>query len=727
MEAPREAVAGRFGIDSLAFPSYRSRMRRACRGVIMQFLKLVPLLGLATAGGVCATETPTTTSGPVVVTATRFAEPRTDQPVNMTVITAQDIHQSAAKTVPDLLSEQAGVSIHDFYGNNADSTFVDLRGFGATGGQNTLILLNGRRLTAPDLAGVQWSSIPLSAIDRIEVLRGGGAVLYGDGATAGVINIITKSPVRTGNYATLRGRVGSYDTREGSVNANLFGESAGISVTGSHYESNGYRDNNHDRQLDGDAELTWLTENGSLAFKAGVDNQSIRLPGGRTVQPSAGIDQLATDRRGTDTPFDYATRDGNHAALDWQAHAGAADFDVGLGYRTRRQTSYFFFSGFPDYRITDLDIWSFTPRARLKHHLFGTDNTLVVGLDWYRWGYNLRHSNDPSNIGQPIDNIDATQENTAVYLRNTTKLNSRTTLTAGARRERYHISASDIFDPTAPWAFFGAAATPGSRTNTENAFELGLRYQLTPQWAATARFERSFRFANIDEIYGFSANGLGQFKFLLPQTARTIEAGAEWRSQHASLRASVFRMDVDNEIHLDAFTAGVGNTNLPPSRRYGLELHGQWQVTPALTLRTAYTYTDARFREGVLPGSSFSMQNVDIAGKTVPLVPRHQLTLGASWAVTAQTQLNLAGYYASSQFMDDDEGNTFFTKIPAYTVVNFKVVRHSGPWRISGAINNLFDQHYYTYAVRSTSATDRYSAYPLPGRNYTVALEYTFK
>jgi iron complex outermembrane receptor protein len=352
----------------------------------MQFLKLVPLLGLATAGGVCAAETPTTTSGPVVVTATRFAEPRTDQPVNMTVITAQDIHQSAAKTVPDLLSEQAGVSTHDFYGNNADSTFVDLRGFGATGGQNTLILLNGRRLTAPDLAGVQWSSIPLSAIDRIEVLRGGGAVLYGDGATAGVINIITKSPVRTGNHATLRGSVGSYDTRQGSVNANLFGESAGINFTASNYESDGYRDNNHDRQFDGDAELTWLTENGSLAFKAGVDNQSIRLPGGRTVQPSAGIDQLATDRRGTDTPFDYATRDGNHAALDWQAHAGAADFDVGLGYRTQRQTSYYFFGGFPDYRVTDLDIWSFTPRARLKHRLFGSDNTVVVGVDWYRRG-----------------------------------------------------------------------------------------------------------------------------------------------------------------------------------------------------------------------------------------------------------------------------------------------------------------------------------------------------
>src|SRR5262249_24705959 len=155
-------------------------------------------------------------------TATRFEEPYLDRPVNVTVIGAQDIQSSTAKTVPDLLSEQAGIVIHDFFGNNAATTTVDLRGFGITGGQNTLILVDGRRFGDIDLSGVQWSAVPLGAIERIEIVLGSGAVLYGDGATTGVINIITKSPADIGNTAVVQGRAGSYRTREGQLYGNYF-------------------------------------------------------------------------------------------------------------------------------------------------------------------------------------------------------------------------------------------------------------------------------------------------------------------------------------------------------------------------------------------------------------------------------------------------------------------------------------------------------------------------
>jgi len=64
----------------------------------------------------------------VVVTATRFRERFVDKPVNVVVVTADDIKASTAKTVPELLSEQAGIALHDFFGNNAASTLVDLRG-----------------------------------------------------------------------------------------------------------------------------------------------------------------------------------------------------------------------------------------------------------------------------------------------------------------------------------------------------------------------------------------------------------------------------------------------------------------------------------------------------------------------------------------------------------------------------------------------------------------------
>src|SRR5437868_570616 len=103
----------------------------------------------------------------LTVTAPRFADDARKLPANITVLSAEDIAKSAARTVPDLLAEQVGITMRDFYGNNAALTSVDMRGFGVTGGQNTLILLDGRRMTDIDLSSVQWSSVPLSSIERI--------------------------------------------------------------------------------------------------------------------------------------------------------------------------------------------------------------------------------------------------------------------------------------------------------------------------------------------------------------------------------------------------------------------------------------------------------------------------------------------------------------------------------------------------------------------------------
>jgi outer membrane receptor protein involved in Fe transport len=116
-----------------------------------------------------------------------------------------------------------------------------------------------------------------------------------------------------------------------------------------------------------------------------------------------------------------------------------------------------------------------------------------------------------------------------------------------------------------------------------------------------------------------------------------------------------------------------------------------------------------------------------IAGKTVPLVPRDKLNAGASWAVAPKTRLNMLVTYVSSQFMDNDEGNTFGVKIPAYTVADLKLAWQAGGWRVSAAVNNLFNEKYYNYGVRSQFVADRYNAYPLPQRNFTMTAEYTFR
>ena len=84
---------------------------------------------------------------------------------------------------------------------------IDIRGMGATAPNNVLVLVDGQRLNENDLTGADLSTIPMSQIERIEILRGGGAVRYGNGAVAGVVNIITKKPVPGGWRLDLLGRL----------------------------------------------------------------------------------------------------------------------------------------------------------------------------------------------------------------------------------------------------------------------------------------------------------------------------------------------------------------------------------------------------------------------------------------------------------------------------------------------------------------------------------------
>lgn len=664
-------------------------------------------------------------NGAVLIEATRFPEDSRRLPASATVLDARDIEQSSARTLPELLAGQAGLHMLDLYGNNAAATQIDLRGFGVTGTQNTLVLVDGRRVTDIDLSGVQWAAIPLSAIERIEILRGTGAVLYGDGASAGVVNIVTRSPLKLGRRAEAKARAASYRTLEGQLYGSTAGEALGVNATLHGYDAEGYRRNNRNLQRNSSVNLRWGPGESYLDLRFGTDRQDLRLPGARFVQPSIGLDEYATDPRGAQTPLDWSSRDGERAGATFVTRLGEAELNLGADGRGKRQRAYFDQGGFPTFRDDELDYSALTPRVRVPFALGGFRHRVTLGADWIRWRYDSRRSDRPENAGQPINRVRIDRDTEALYVQDAVELARDTLLTAGWREERVAYAASDAFDPTAPGGAFGSGAPAASERQREHAWELGLRHALTPAWSVLARAGRSFRFVGADEIYENDEFFQAQFQILRPQTARTHEAGAEWRARGSRLRATLFQTDVTDEIHLDPFTTGVGNTNLPPSRRRGLELDGVWRVSPSLSLTGTYAYTDARFREGVLAGSGFAIgTDLDIAGKRVPLVPEHKLNLVLAWAVDARTQLSAALTAVGSQYMDNDEPNTLGTKIPAYGLVDVKLARDYGAWRLAASVNNVFDERYYTYAVRSAFTPDRYSVYPLPGRTVSLAAEF---
>lgn len=660
----------------------------------------------------------------VLVEATRFPEDVRRLPASVTVITSEDIARSAARTLPELLEAQVGFTVKDFFGNNASTTSVDLRGYGITGPQNTLILLDGRRVSDFDLSGVQWAAIPVASIERIEILRGTGPVLYGDAASAGVVNIVTRSPLKQGRALELLGRAATYGTFEGRAYGSAANGTLGVNGSVYGYTSQGYRLNNRNEQQNNTLNLRWALGEGALDLRFGNDRQSVRLPGGRFIQPSIGLDEYAADRRGTDTPLDYAYRDGVRAGLSFMQRFGEVEFSAGLDHREKDTRSYFDQGGFPAYRDDRLDYDAFTPRARVPFSLAGMRHRLVVGADWYDWRYFSRRTDRPENVSQPANRVTVRQSTEGYYLQDSVELAPATVATAGYRTERARYSGDDSADASAPGCFFCTAAPSVQQTQKQNAWELGLRHSLNAQWDVFGRQGKSFRFVNAEEIYENDAFFSPQFQILRPQHARTTEGGVEWRKGGHALRAALFRSDVSDEIHLDPFTTGVGNTNLPPSRRQGLELSGRWQASAALSFTAGYAYTDARFIEGVLPGSAFAIgTDLSIAGKEVPLVPRHKLNLGAAWEVAARTLFSAALSAQSSQVLDNDEPNTLDRRIPSFAVLDLKIAQGQSWGRLSVALNNVFNQHYYAYAVRSAFTADRVAVYPLPGRTIGLTAE----
>jgi iron complex outermembrane recepter protein len=184
----------------------------------------------------------------VVVTGTRFEEQVERIPANITVIDEEDIRNSNARSIPDLLRNEEGIVVRDLLGTGKTAQ-VDLRGFGESAPSNVLVLVDGRRVNEIELSGVDWTQIPLENIERIEILRGTGSVLYGDNAVGGVINIITKIPSHKPSF-TAGADLGSYGMHgERFSLSGGQGKFAGL-LYGNYESTNGYRENNDYRAKD---------------------------------------------------------------------------------------------------------------------------------------------------------------------------------------------------------------------------------------------------------------------------------------------------------------------------------------------------------------------------------------------------------------------------------------------------------------------------------------------
>lgn len=623
-----------------------------------------------------------------------------------TVITAEDIKRSTADTLPELLSYQAGIQARDFYSASAADSVVDIRGFGATAASNTLVLVNGRRLNDFDLAAVDFGNIPLESIERIEIVRGNaGAVLYGDGAIGGVINIVTKTDVPEGTSGQVSAKYGSYKHRETNASATHRSGDISLSAYGTYINAENYRRNNDVIQKNLVTELRQQKEQGDIYVNLSLDDQYLGTPGARLATVSSTELEPEDVRRDAKTPDDFTVQSGISLTVGGtRLLSDSVEAVLDIGYRIKdveARTVSNTSPQFDSYIDTELSTISVTPRLNVDFETFDMPSSGTVGIDYYYSDYNSDRQLRPDT--PPFHIYDGKQHSAGFYGQNTLDLTETTQVSVGARTQYTRFIAGDIHDPS-QMSFPDGQIPEIDDESRDFAFNLGIDHAVTSDLTVFGRVARSFRVPTIDERIG-SDSGRDSFE-LKTQWSRDAEVGARYRLGNVRGQSSIFFMRLRDELHFNPDT--FENQNFDPTRRVGVENSLDWQATDDLRLSANLSYTDAEFTAG------------PFSGKTVPLVSDWVAGTSLYWDILEKfLSLSASANYYASKNMENDESN-FQPEMPGYTLVDLKLGGEYGQAFWSASLDNVFDTDYYNYAVASSSTFRRFNAYPLPGRTFFV-------
>lgn len=609
----------------------------------------------------------------IIVSATRSETTQLPLATTITVIDAEQIRQSGATQVAEVLRLQAGIQLQDLDGSGGRSVTIGMRGFTSNAANNTLVLVDGRRLNNASLAGPALNTVAVQNIERIEIVQGSAGVLYGDQAVGGVINIITKQAIHGELNGSAQLLAGSYGFQSLAVSARQgFSNGLSYNLSAQQRESDNYRDNNEVDYTNLLGSVRYDFARGHVFAEGLSVDDELNLPG------SLALAKVAENRRQTATPDDFSNQD----VTAWRLGGGLnlnSDWELLAEYSDRKEDTGSEYSG--SGLEQELRMKSLTPRL-IGTLDFATGNAVVT------LGYD-RNEAESSSVAT-WGNSANTQDSDSYYGQLMLPLAQSLTATLGARYS--NVKDVDVL-------------TNRPHDASLNAQEVGLSYQIIPSLRAFARYAEGFRFANADEN-AYKPVGID---YLAPQTSESQEFGLAWSNAGVSATITAYKMDVDNEIMYDAIN--YVNINLPSSERQGVIVDTSVAVFDNLAWRINYTYTDAELTAGFF------------SGNTVPYVAENTGNLAMVYSPFEVLTTSLDVSYTGSRYLVGDDANVE-TKIASQTILNAQVL-----WTVvkdvelGARVKNLTDETYADYSAISWSGAVEY---PQPGRTLLVSLTYNF-
>lgn len=609
---------------------------------------------------IAAPEEETASNATLVVTATRFRADDRMVAANVTTLTAADIATLPAANLPELLATRAGIDVSSLYGGQAADAAISLRGFGENASLRTLIIVDGRRLEQLEFTTPNWSSIPLDSVERIEIVRGSGSVLYGDQAVAGVINIVTHRGKE--NAADVALTLGSFNSKAVSASLSRNDTPLRFAVTATHQESDEYRRNNAQRNTAGSLRVARDLASGEIYAEIGASELRYELPG------MVSAAQYANNPRASETNDSWFQRENHYLrpGLRWQA---TPDLELAVELSLEQSRNRSWISNWSSWRETTVRTTAISPRLRWSHGLGSVPSTTVVGIDWSDASLDQDHALSPN--GAATGKVSLDRQGGGFYLHNITEPLAGVAITLGAREQRFRSRATD--------AGVAGATNTAAATDKKSAAEFGVAWQPAVAWKLFAKASNTFRYPVLDEWTTFGGLASPPAR---PESGRGTDLGFEWRAAGHSVQVTRYDLKMEDEITWNNLT--FQNENLQQTRHRGVEVDSRWQLAANWRFDLSWSSREATFREGAN------------AGNAIPLVPETRWTAMLAWNGQRYGRHALLANHVGARYFGGDQANVR-QKLPAYTTLDWQSswqLQQWAQWELGLRVANLTDRKY---------------------------------